>query len=281
MKPSNEKRAKEELERLLNEPIKNIIQSYYDDYVKENAKLSAELGLKAIIIRREVGKCCDWCANLAGVYEYGEHPDDVFRRHDYCRCMVLYKEKKGKYTDVWSKKKFETERAARIEKIKEFEKEDSLSEMTRKNLRPYFDKATPGKGSLIFEDGWDKGENGQAEIRYARNLFDRFGGELILQKKRDEIKWADYLWNGKLWEHKHFKKFSGIDGRVQDAIKQIKSNPGGIILENRYKVSLNLEEAKKDIIHRLLRTGPKYGVNKADVFIFEEDSIILAIHWEN
>ena len=81
--------AEQAINKYLNEPIKNITQAYYDEFVKENAESSAQVGLKTIVIRREIGRCCDWCASLAGEYEYGEQPADFFRRHDfYVRTLV-------------------------------------------------------------------------------------------------------------------------------------------------------------------------------------------------
>ena len=68
--------AEEAINKYLNEPIKNITQAYYDEFVKENAKSSAQVGIKTIVIRREIGRCCDWCHSLVGEYEYGEQPAD-------------------------------------------------------------------------------------------------------------------------------------------------------------------------------------------------------------
>ena len=110
--------AEEAINKYLNEPIKNITQAYYDEFVKENAESSAQVGLKTIVSRREIGRCCDWCHSLVGEYEYGEQPADFFRRHDYCKCIVLFRNEKGRYTDVWSKKEYTSEKNERIEKAK-------------------------------------------------------------------------------------------------------------------------------------------------------------------
>lgn len=123
--------AEEAINKYLNEPIKNITQAYYDEFVKENAESSAQVGLKTIVSRREIGRCCDWCHSLVGEYEYGEQPADFFRRHDYCKCIVLFRNEKGRYTDVWSKKEYTSEKNARIEKAKELESEDVFNKMSR------------------------------------------------------------------------------------------------------------------------------------------------------
>ena len=43
---------------------------------------------------------------MAGRYEYGEEPDDIYRRHDNCDCTVTF-ENGRKRQDVWSKREWE------------------------------------------------------------------------------------------------------------------------------------------------------------------------------
>lgn len=98
--------SQETIERRLTSPIENISESFYTDYVKENAKFRSNAGMKCYITRISSGKCCNWCDNLAGRYEYGEEPDDVYRRHDNCDCSVTYESNRTRQ-DVWSKKSWE------------------------------------------------------------------------------------------------------------------------------------------------------------------------------
>ena len=59
-----------------------------------------------VIVRTAAPECCVWCAKLSGVYDYNEVRDtgnDVFRRHERCRCTVTYRDN-GTVQDVWSKK---------------------------------------------------------------------------------------------------------------------------------------------------------------------------------
>lgn len=278
MRKDQWERGLKEIERYLDEPIKNITQAYYDDFVKDNALNSAKVGLKTIVIRREVGSCCDWCRSLAGEYVYGEQPADFFRRHDYCKCMVLFKNEKGRFVDVWSKKEFESEKAARIAKVKEFDLEDEFHQMSRETLKPYWDKATPGKGKIEIEQGWDKGQNGDAELKYAKILHEKFGGKVLLMKKRNEMMFADYTWNGKLWEHKSAQSVNAIDKQVQKGIHQIETNPGGLIVETRK--NLSKQEAYNKIMNRLRRSTPS-NIKELDVFVFNRDEMIMAIHFKN
>ena len=89
---------------LLAEPIINFTQSVVDDTIKHNTELQYKSGLKPKIKRKEFGKCCDWCRQVVGEYDYPDVPDDVYKRHRYCRCTVEYLPGNGKVQDVWSKK---------------------------------------------------------------------------------------------------------------------------------------------------------------------------------
>lgn len=89
----------------LKEPIVNNVEAFFDDYVKANAGFRRSTGLKAVIIRTAEANCCEWCANLEGEYEYGyadTMPEDVFKRHEFCRCDVTYRSEKT-VQNVWTK----------------------------------------------------------------------------------------------------------------------------------------------------------------------------------
>lgn len=91
---------------LLDEPIVNFTQSIVDSTIRKNADFHYKLGFKPKIVRREVGGCCKWCKDKAGVYDYEKVKNtgnDVFRRHRYCRCTVDYVPDKNRRQDVWSK----------------------------------------------------------------------------------------------------------------------------------------------------------------------------------
>lgn len=115
--------------------LENILIGAYDTFVEENVEIRAKAGFTVSITREALGGCCDWCSKLAGTYEYGEHPKDIFRRHDNCTCMVIVKTDKG-YTDVWSKKQYQTKREARIGRVKEIlEEQSAQAELQRTNRR--------------------------------------------------------------------------------------------------------------------------------------------------
>ena len=78
------------IKRRLDAPVRNVTESFYDDFVEENAEFRDEAGLKTYLVRQTKGKCCDWCASLAGRYLYEDAPEEVFAKHDNCTCTVEY-----------------------------------------------------------------------------------------------------------------------------------------------------------------------------------------------
>ena len=95
----------DEVAWVLDEPIVNFSQSVVDEAIKANAEFHARAGLKPKIIRKVAGDCCDWCKNLAGTYSYpNDVTDDVYRRHQRCRCSVDYIPGDGKVQNAHTKK---------------------------------------------------------------------------------------------------------------------------------------------------------------------------------
>lgn len=103
---SAENITQEVSKRRLDSPVRNITESFYNDYVEANVKFRSKAGLKCYIIRDSHNGCCKWCTNLAGKYEYPDNvPKDIYRRHDNCGCDVTFVSVKG-FQDVWSKKQW-------------------------------------------------------------------------------------------------------------------------------------------------------------------------------
>ena len=96
----------ETIERRANNGTANITMSFHDDYMRENAEFRSNAGLRCYIERQTNGKCCAWCSDIAGRYDYGNEPQDVYRRHDNCDCTVTYENGRQRQ-DVWSKRSWE------------------------------------------------------------------------------------------------------------------------------------------------------------------------------
>lgn len=105
---------------LLGDPVRTFSQSIVDATLKANVDFQGKAGLSPKIHRKATGKCCEWCQQLAGVYRYPDTPDDVYRRHNNCRCTVEYDGGDAKnFQNVWTKKWTTAEERDRIEARKQ------------------------------------------------------------------------------------------------------------------------------------------------------------------
>jgi hypothetical protein len=86
--------------------IENYLEAVVDTGIKNNVGMLAQGGIRPKIVREVDAGACPWCMNLAGEYEYGEEPDDVYRRHRDCHCRVSYEIPNGFRQDAWSKNWF-------------------------------------------------------------------------------------------------------------------------------------------------------------------------------
>lgn len=142
---------------VLEEPIVNFTQAISDQAIRDNAKRSAGVGLETKIIRkaespgirsRRIGKKtyqyrvpCKWCSSLSRSWDYGDEPDDVYRRHAFCRCTVTYTVG-GQRQDVWSKKQWsEDDAKAKREQISDMEQR-LAQDRARLNQRTIIDSLT-------------------------------------------------------------------------------------------------------------------------------------------
>lgn len=105
----------DDIDWILYEPVKNFCQSIVDDAIRENAEFHAKAGLQPKIVRKLVGGCCEWCRALAGTYSYPDVPQDVYRRHQRCRCTVDYHPGVGKVQNVHSKQWHNVSESDKIE----------------------------------------------------------------------------------------------------------------------------------------------------------------------
>ena len=78
-------------------------KAMHDDRMKTEAKFRSRAGLKCYITRKAASGCCKWCTKMAGRYEYGEEPEDIYRRHDNCDCTVTFEDGR-KRQDVWGRR---------------------------------------------------------------------------------------------------------------------------------------------------------------------------------
>lgn len=84
--------------------IENYSLNIVDETIKANADFQYHTGLRPKIIRKAERKCCEWCSRLAGEYDYPDVPDDIYRRHENCRCIVEYDPGDGRRQNVHTKR---------------------------------------------------------------------------------------------------------------------------------------------------------------------------------
>ena len=81
---------------VLNAPVVNYSMNVVDEILRSNVNFQGRSSLVPKVVRRSERKCCKWCSDLDGVYDYPMIPDDVYRRHERCRCTVEYDPADGK-----------------------------------------------------------------------------------------------------------------------------------------------------------------------------------------
>lgn len=101
------------LDDAFEQQIENLSEHIVDQSVEENAKFHYESGIRAKVVRTSSGHCCEWCADMAGDYEYPNVPNDVYARHVNCNCTVEYMPGNGRvqdvYTKTWRNENYKTE----------------------------------------------------------------------------------------------------------------------------------------------------------------------------
>lgn len=116
---------------VMGSPIANFTQSVVDDTIAKNVEFHASAGLQPKIVRRYAGNGCKWCANLAGTYDYPVK-QEIYRRHDNCRCIVEYFPEDGRgvqnaHTKGWrNESKAERERIRKSKGDNGFKRKDSI-----------------------------------------------------------------------------------------------------------------------------------------------------------
>jgi hypothetical protein len=106
----------ETIRRRANKPVATVAKSFHDDYIKTNARVRNDLGFKCYLDRVAAPGCCAWCTRIAGRYVYGDHPADIFRRHDNCSCTVTFENGRERQ-DVWSKRTWDAKDPKEIERV--------------------------------------------------------------------------------------------------------------------------------------------------------------------
>lgn len=225
----------------LQEPVRTISRSFFDDFVRENAKARWRAGMDPVVSREVSPKCCDWCAALAGNWDYDDaRTEGVFRRHQFCRCTVTYS-CDGRAQDVWSKKFYDVDAETikeRAEQSKDLIRTDHETLREREKYGVETRKKSPEEMQADYEARQKQlklengGERGIIEKETGSALFSSevkkrlYQHERIIAGNRYETAIL-YDANGKLL----FQK-KGDSDEVRFDAKQIKQMRGGVLTHN-------------------------------------------------
>lgn len=259
---------------ILQEPIVNFSQSIVDDFIKENSEFHAKAGMEAKIVRKLAGGCCEWCSRLAGTYIYPDVPDDVYRRHQRCRCTVDYiPDKSKKARNVWSKewKEIENRKKVGIEESRDFSIKKGTDVTTEYEHRKF-----PGQGKISYDERYDAKSHPE-EIAVAKWLNENLGGniKLLAESDTDGVKMPDYIWNNKYWELKSTTTEKAANSAIRKGIKQIAGNPGGIILD--YKKDVDIQEVI-NVIEKRINSSKESNLS-FDIMIVAKNKINAVIRY--
>ena len=250
-------------ENLLESGSGNVVQSFFDNFLKSNADFRSKAGLKMTVIRESIGVCCDWCQGLVGTYDYDSRPSDIYARHKNCNCIVVTKTERGTYQDAWSRKEYESQRDARIARAEEIageiEKDKNASE-DRKRLAEQIRltlNRQPSGGRILdpygdYEKKW--AESYYEEIRHKTTDCKKIAERLqIDQKEVEEIK--DYLFSSGTWyneitgEYEKFIPDAAIAQSWQRLAEFTNIEPHDLTLIKHERFEMNLKKTNPGISH--------------------------------
>lgn len=166
----------EDISWILDEPVKTFSKNAVDDTLQKNVEFQGKSGLSPKIVRTADANACEWCQELAGTYEYPNVPDDVYRRHANCNCIVEYVEG-GKIQNIHTKHTRERKNYDIIQK----------HPMLSGHVRFKTGDLSPEQ-YILAKDLWRKYE--EQEIPYERGkeaLFEEFDNNLTDEEKESCI----------------------------------------------------------------------------------------------
>ncbi len=168
---------------VLGEPVKNFSRAIVDESIRRNVDFQGGAGLRPRVIRRVVANCCRWCGRLAGTYTYPDVPQEVYQRHEYCRCTVEYDPGDGRRQNVHTKQWTTAKERDKIETRKTV----GLPETTRQFkseelLKTHFEKHQSEYGVISITE----------YLRQASDLANAEISEDVVQLKRSDESISKY-----------------------------------------------------------------------------------------
>lgn len=156
------------------------------------------------------------------------------------------------------------------------DKDNDGNELFTDVTSEYIDNATPKQGKYLKSPYFSESNNEEAVGEW---IYNKFGGDLTLlaEDNPEGTPNPDYLWNGKLWDLKYPKKLgkNNIDNLVHKGIRQIRNNPGGVILDKSL-IDIDIESLQSIITERLKRSA----MSDMDVLIKDKEDVVKIIRYK-
>lgn len=138
-------------------------------------------------------------------------------------------------------------------------------------LKEYLEDATPRRGLFDKEANF---ENKMGEEETAKIIFNKLGGDIVLREEVNGQKNPDYLWMDRLWDLKTISSEKAANSAIKSGMQQIRSNPGGIIL-NMGEHNLSMDSLRKYIDLRMTW----YPKECADIMIISKGEIVKILRY--
>ena len=120
----------------------------------------------------------------------------------------------------------------------------------------YLASADPESGSVFYSAGYENTKRHNEEKDMGAWLHKTFGGDITLlsESKENGVSMPDFRWRNSLWELKSTTTTKASASAVRKALKQISTDPGGVILDYK-KNPFDLSEVLHNAESQTKRSG--------------------------
>lgn len=195
--------------------------------------------------------------------------------HPHCRSTIVgslkgdsapkgqraARDAEGKYIRVPADMNYVDWKAVYIDKTKthqEWRRDDLFERKILQDVTANFLSGSKrGKGTIsIPPQSVYSRKDHREEIRVAKILQQSIGGniELLAERNYEGLKTPDYNWDGALWDLKTISSPKAVHSAIRKGLRQIDSNPGGLILWER-SAGIGLDDVIVAIADRLYRSA--------------------------
>ena len=212
--------------------------------------------------------------------------------HPHCRSTIVgslkgdstpkgnraARDEAGKYIRVPADMKYEDWKNIFIDKKKGLT-EWRLNRLNTKLIdvtKEYSEKSIPGKGKIIYSNEAFL-NNHKNEWQNALFLLNKFGGniQMLTEINKNQVMTPDYIWHGNFWDLKILQSEKAVDSAIRHGLKQIESNPGGLLLQY-VSENVDIDLLLKKINYRLCRSSK----TSVDIIVYKENSFIYILRYK-